>query len=335
MARARVAVMLAVAVALVSVVTIGADVKTQEKTQTKFEGTMGRMMGLFGGKAAKEGITSTVSVKGDRMMRVTDTSGELIDLAGEKVYAIDFKNKSYKVRTFAEIRKEMEEQMRKAKEEMAKSEGRKESGSDQPQMDIELSAKETGQRRTIGGFDCRQVITTILVHEKGKKIEESGGLVLTADAWLAPKNPALQEVQDFTLRYLKAIQTATMADAAQGMAQALAMYPGLGDALQRMQVEKSTMDGTPILTTVTIESQQSPQQAAQAGEQEQPKPSGGIGGLLGGLGRPKPKKTDESAGAGSAAKGRTTFMTTVNEVLSVATDVSEADVSVPAGFKQK
>ena len=335
MARARLAVILAVAVALVSVVTIGADVKTQEKTQTKFEGTLGRMMGLFGGKAAKEGITSTVSVKGDRMMRVTDTTGELIDLAGERAYAIDFRNKSYKVRTFAEIRKEMEEQMRKAKEEMAKSEGRKESGSDQPQMDIELSAKETGQRRTIGGFDCRQVITTILVHEKGKKIEESGGLVLTADAWLAPKNPALQEVQDFTLRYLKAIQTPTMTDAAQGMAQALAMYPGLGEALQRMQNERVTMDGTPILTTVTIESQQNPQQAAQGGEQEQPKPSGGIGGLLGGLGRPKPKKTDESAGAGSAAKGRTTLMTTVNEVLSVATDVSEADVSVPAGFKQK
>jgi hypothetical protein len=336
MTRVRLALMIAVAVALASIATISADVKTQERSQVKFEGMLGRVMGLFGGKAAKEGVTSTVAVKGDRMMRVTDTSGELIDLAGEKLYTVDFRSKSYKVQTFAEIRKQMEEQMRKAKEDVAKSEGRKEPSREEPQMEIEFSAKETGQRKTINGFDCRQVISTILVHEKGKKIEDSGGLVLTADSWVAPKNPALQEIQEFNVRYFKAIQTPGMMDAAQGMAQALAMYPGLGDALQRMQNENASMDGTPILTTVTIESQQNAQQTAQSGEQEQPKPSGGIGGMLGGLGRLKrSQKTDENPAPAGAAKGRSTFMTTVNEVLGVTPDVSDADVSIPAGFKQK
>jgi hypothetical protein len=177
------------------------------------------------------------------------------------------------------------------------------------------------------------------VHEKGKKIEESGGVVLTADSWLAPKNPALQEIAEFDMKYWKALQTPAMADAAQGMAQALAMYPGLGQAFQKMQNEKVNMDGTPILTTVTIESAQNPQQAAQAQQQEQSKPSGGVGGMLGGLGRlGRSKKTDDNAApapSGTEAKGRSAILTTVSEVLSVTPAVSDADVSVPAGFKQK
>ena len=43
-----------------------ADVKTRDKAQVKFEGMLGRMIGMFGGKAAKEGIVSTNAVKGDR-----------------------------------------------------------------------------------------------------------------------------------------------------------------------------------------------------------------------------------------------------------------------------
>ncbi|MBE3134519.1 MAG: hypothetical protein IMZ55_13700 [Acidobacteria bacterium] len=330
----RAAVVLALGVALVSAVALQADVKTQEKSQTRFEGVLGRMMGLFGGKAAREGVVSTIAVKGSRKARVSDTGGEIIDLSEEKVYTLDMRKKSYTVQTFAEIRREMEEQMRKAKEELRKSEGRKDAG-DQPQMEVSVSAKVTGQRKAINGFDCRQVITTITVHEKGKTIEQNGGLVMTADTWLAPKNPALKEIADFDMKYWKALQTPAMADAAAQMAQALAMYPGLGQAFTKLQSEKGNLDGTAILTTVTVESAPNPQQAAQAGEQESGKPAG-IGGMLGGLGRLGRKKTDEPAApasGGSGVKGRTAVMTTINEVLSVAAAASEADVAVPPGFK--
>jgi hypothetical protein len=45
------------------------------------------------------------------------------------------------------------------------------------------------------------------------------------------------------------------------------------------------------------------------------------------------KNADEKDG-GSKDKARTTFMTTNHEVLKVATDVTAADVAVPAGFKE-
>ena len=48
-----------------------ADVKTREKGQVKFEGMLGRMVGMFGGKAAKEGIVTTNAVKGDRKADTT------------------------------------------------------------------------------------------------------------------------------------------------------------------------------------------------------------------------------------------------------------------------
>ena len=52
---------------------------------------------------------STVAVKGDRKATMGDTTGQIIDLAEEKIYDLDLKKKSYKVTTFAELRRRMEE----------------------------------------------------------------------------------------------------------------------------------------------------------------------------------------------------------------------------------
>jgi len=81
-------------------VRLGADVRTQEKGHVKFEGTLGRMVNLFGGKAAREGIVSEVAVKGGRKMTANEQTGQLIDLADEKIYDLDLRKKTYKVTTF-------------------------------------------------------------------------------------------------------------------------------------------------------------------------------------------------------------------------------------------
>ena len=92
------------AVALVAPA-LHADVKTTEKATLKLEG----MLGKFLGGAAKDGIVSTVAVKGSRKSSMNDKTGEIIDLTEEKVYRIDVKKKEYKVVTFAQLRKEWEE----------------------------------------------------------------------------------------------------------------------------------------------------------------------------------------------------------------------------------
>ena len=52
---------------------------------------------------------------------------------------------------------------------------------------------------------------TVTVREKGKTLEESGGVVLTADSWLGPEIPALKELAEFEMKYWKAIAPETAA----------------------------------------------------------------------------------------------------------------------------
>ena len=282
---------------LVTAAAAGADVKSTSKSQMKFEGMLGRMMGMFGGKAAKEGVVSTVAVKGDRKVTTTGDTAEIVDLAEEKVYELNLKDKTYRVVTFAEMRKQMEEARAKAEEEARKqraAEGKKDPNA--KEMEIEFSAKETGQRRQINGYDCRQVVMTIAVHEKGKTLDQAGGMLMTFDSWLAPKIAAMNEVMDFDMRYWKKMALDAAMPSADQMMQAFAMFPGLKDGMARLEKEKVNMDGTAIETIMTTQSVQTKEQAAQKKQEgaEGGSPAGGLGGMLGRFGKKKeePKPAD-------------------------------------------
>jgi len=318
---------------------VRADVKTQEKSLVKFEGALGKVIGFFGGKAAKEGITSSIAVKGDRKITLSDYGGEIVDLAEEKVYQLDTRNKTYKVKTFAEIRKEMQEAQAKAEENARRQESReakKDSSEKQKEYEFDVSSKETGQKKNINGFDCREVITTIAVREKGKTLEQGGGMVLTADSWLGPKIPAMEEIADFNQRYARKLEGPLAIGSAEQMAAAMAMYPALKQALSKYETSGANLDGTPIQTTVTFDGVKSQEQMAQEQKQqpEDEKSSGGIGGMLGGFGRKITRKKPDEGEAGKSPN-RATIMTMTNEVLSVATAVTPQDVTIPAGYREK
>ncbi len=310
------------------VAALGADVKTQQKSQVKFSGALGSVVGFFGGKAAREGVVETVAVSGNRKMTTTDTSGQIIDLAEEKVYDLDLKNKTYKVTTFDELRKQMQDAQEKARKDQQKAEQRK---SDEPQKEyqVDLDVKNTGQRKTLNGFDCHQTIVTITVHEKGKTLEQAGGLVMAADSWVAPTVAGANEITDFDRRYAEKLLGMDPQVAAQQMAAALAMYPGMKDAMSKMRDTK--WEGTPIQTTTTVENVKSAEQAAseQKASNDQPASGGGLGGML--ARRISRKKDDQPAGD----KARSPFMTMNHELLSISTSVDPSAVALPAGFRQK
>ena len=73
-------------------------------------------------------------------------------------------------------------------------------------MEVDFSLKDTGQKKTINGFDTHEVVMTITMREKGKTLEESGGLVLTSDMWMAPKIAAMKEIPEFEQRYWRKLQ---------------------------------------------------------------------------------------------------------------------------------
>jgi len=334
MKRIAQAVLACVCMVAIAAAPIGADVKTEEKSHVRFEGMLGRMVNMFGGRAAKEGVVTRVAISGDRKLSMTDRTGQLIDLAEEKIYDIDFAKKSYKVTTFEELRQQMREAEERARKSQEKS--RDEDDSKQAEggkeYEIDVDVKETGATKALHGHDTRQVITTVTVREKGKTLAESGGMVLSLDSWLAPTVAALKEVQDFNLRYMQKLHGSTTAGAsAEQMAAALAMYPMLKEALGRMNAEGSKLQGTAIATTMTVEAVKSPEQVEQQGEQEE---SSGGGGLTGMFARKMMKKKEKKT-EDEGPKDRAKIMTSTHEVLSVSTEVAPGDVTIPADFKLK
>ncbi len=319
-----------------------AEVKTREKTHAKLEGILGGIVNLFGGKAAKEGVVSTTAVKGNRKATMNESTGQIVDLSEEKVYDLDMKKKTYKVTTFAELRRRMEEAKKKAEQDAQKEQAKEKEKAAEPapresNVEIDFDVKNTGQKKAVNGFDAHQVVMTITVREKGKTLEQNGGLVLTADSWMAlPKIAAMKEVTDFDIRYAQKLYGPMIAGAsAQDMAAAAALYPMMAPAIAKMRTEGVKLDGTPVMTVLTFDAVQSAEQAAaEQKPQGDSKSPGGLGGIAGGLMRRATQKKTEKTEGDQSQKGRTRVMTSTTEVLKVVSDVAAADVAVPAGFKE-
>ncbi len=326
MTHVRLVPVLVAAVALAAP-TLLADVKTQEKVSLKFAGAVGSIINHFGGAATKEGLVSSIAIKGDRKMSVSGDSGEIIDLTEQKVYKLDMKSKSYKVATFAELRAAFEKakaDAEKQKQEM-KPEDKKQVEDTAKQLEVDADVKETGQKKNILGYDTREVILTITAHEKGKKVEESGGFVLANDMWIGPKIAALDEVVQFQIRFIRAVYGEELIADMQQMASTIAMYPTLQPMSTKMAAERGKLQGTVLMSSTTFDAVKSPEDMKESQPQQTPTSTGGLGGML----------ARRMMSKQSQPQQRATVLTTSHEFLSVSPTVSAEDVALPANFKEK
>jgi hypothetical protein len=302
-----------------------ADVKTHDRTSVKFEGLLGRMAGMFGGKAAKEGIENTVAVKGNRKASFNESTGRIVDLSEEKVYDLDMKKKTYTVTTFDELRRKMREAEEKAAKAHEKEEPSKPEEAQKPEKEFEIDfdVKDTGQTKQIAGYDTHEAIATVTVREKGKTLEDGGGIVMTNDLWLGPEIPQMKEIVDFEMRYWKQLQqgAGTEAISPEQMAMVLASFPGIKQAMQRFAQEGDKLKGTALDSTTTFEAVKSKEQLAESQDQS----SGG--GLTGRFAKKIMKRGEPTA--------RSTVFTTHHEYLSIDKSVDAGDLAIPPDFKEK
>jgi hypothetical protein len=339
MRRVPLCVVCIAGVLTLSSATLSADVRTDQKVRFQLGGAIGKLVNMFGGKGAREGVTSMVAVKGDRKVTMSDSTGQIIDLSEEKIYDLDVKKKTYKVTTFAELRKQMEDAKREA-EKSAREERRDEPSKpaekdpNAKEYEVDFDMKNTGAIRTINGFNTKQTVVTITVREKGKTLNDAGGMVMTTDLWTAPNAPSTKELAEFDMKYAQKLYGPMVVGAsAQDMAMAMAMYPQIRPALDKMRAEGTKVEGTAILTDIKMEAVP-PGTANQTAEAipaaEEPKKKG-LGGMLGGL-----KKMAEQGNSNNNSKPqRAIIMTTSIEMLKLTTDVEAAAVAMPAGFTEK
>ncbi len=309
--------------ALFSTSVLLADANVQQKTQVHFSGVIGGVVKIFGGKAARDGVTSATSVKGNRRLMVTDRTGELVDLAQEKIYALDYDRKTYRVTTFDQLRKQLEDAKKNAAQEEDDEESPKKK-SEGPEYEVDFKIDETGEKQTINGFSTKQVIATVTVREKGKKLEQSGGSVLKADMWMGPKIAALREVNEFNQKYFKQLYGDSLAEMQQ-MAVLMATTPTFGKAMKEFSKKRTALEGDAVRTTLTFETVAGP---GQKGEEEESSES-----LVGGLIGRAMKKRQAAKNEDAPAPGRSRLFESTTELL--AASANAGDVGLPAGFKQK
>jgi hypothetical protein len=320
--------------------TLSADIRTDQRVRFQLGGAIGKLVNMFGGKGAREGIESSVAVKGNRKAMMSDSTGQIIDLTEEKVYDLDIKKKTYTVTTFAELRKKMEDAKRdaekSAREERAEPSKPAQKDPNAKEYEVDFDMKSTGVSKNINGFDTKQTVVTITVREKGKTLNESGGLVMTTDLWNAPGAPSTKDLAEFDMKYAQKLYGPMVAGASpQDMAMAMAMYPQIKPALDKMRAEGTKVQGAPILTDIKMEAVPpgaANTTAAAVPAPEEPKKKG-LGGMLGGL-----KKMAEEAdkkGNSNAPPQRAIVMTTSVEMLKLTTNVDAASVAMPAGFTER
>jgi hypothetical protein len=305
-----------------------ADVKTTERTSVKFGGMLGAMSKMFS-RGSEDPTTSTVALKGTRKLSMNDTSGEIIDLAEQKVYRIDVRRKEYRVLTFDQVRKEWQD----AQAEVQKNAKRlQEAQEENPQASaamLEFSAdvKETGQSRSIAGYDAREVVLTVTGVRPGQTLEQGGGMVMTNTMWIAPSIPALNEIAAFDLNYFQAIVGAEGMAAMQQMTAVFAMIASAKPMMERMQAESRKLEGTTLVSTSTMDTVKSAEEMKAAAEAKPAAAGGGLGGLL------ARRMAGRRGGAGDGP--RSTVLTSVHEYVTIATSASDADVAVPTGFRER
>ena len=325
-----------------------ADVRSDQRIRFQLGGAVGKMVNMFS-KGAREGVTTMVAVKGNRKATMSgDSTGQIVDLAEEKIYDLDLKNKTYKVRTFAEIRKQMEDARREAEKAAREQRPSQPSEPSKPaqkdpnekEVEVDFDVKNTGETKAINGFNTTKTVMTVTVREKGKTLDQSGGLVMTTDMWMAPNAPSTKDLADFDMRYAQKLAgPAVVGASAQDMAMAMAMYPQMKPALDKMRAEGGKMpSGTAILTDMRMESVPpgtANQSSTALAKPEEPKKKG-LGGMLGGLKKmAEEAEKNQSSNSNEKPAQRAIIMTTSVEMLKLTTDVDAASVAMPAGFTEK
>ena len=319
---------------VVSSATLLADFSYQQKS-TITGGALKTAMKVAGvfSKQAREPIESTIALKGNRIVTRSASHMSIIDLDKETVTNVDLQKKSYSVMTFAQFKQAMEQMQAKMKEKKA----------DSPEMEFKFTANPTGATRNIGGLDTKETIIRIDMQATDPDTGQTGAMVVTTDAWIAPSVSGYQEVRDFHKR----------------LAAKLDWSPGGGLFGSRPDVSKgmaeaakhlSDMDGMPVYEVVSMGAAGGPSgQPGGQPQQQQQSSSPSVGSALGsaiggrfGLGRKKqqpqqqqPPPSDQQA-AGSAPAGVPNGLVEMTIEMSnfSSAPVDSSQFEIPAGFKQ-
>ena len=335
-----------------------ADFSYTETTQITGGAVVGMMkaVGVFSKQArqATEPIVSTVMIKGNREVRSSSLRTEIIDLDKETITTIDHQKKQYTTMTFQQMKQQIEDAMKKAKEQKQTDTSAANNPSD-TDMSFEVKVRNTGATKNVEGLNTSEAILSMAMNATDKKSGQTGSMAITNDMWMAPEVPGYDEVRDFQRRFAEKMGSVFSDTINPAM---LASQPGAGKAMADMVKEMSklkglpvqqvmrmgtTADGTPLpaASEAPLPQTKSPDMPS-AGQVAKDSATSAIAGSLGlggfgGFG--KKKKVADPAPADAADKANAPTWAVLVESNTQMAGFSQASVDpskfdVPAGYKQ-
>ena len=332
--------------------TLYGDFSYQQNTQITGGALAGVMKfaGAFS-KQAREPSVSHTYVKGHRLAHVSQHSSQITDVDNETITNIDFDRKSYTVMTFEQMKQQFEQM---SKDIQQKKEAQDAKTDKNVNLNMNVSAKNTGQTRDISGLSAKKLVLTMSVQGTDPQSGQSGNMDIRSDMWMA-KVDGYDEVRE-----LYKLMSEKLGFVMGGSSFLPMQRPDLIKNMGELYKEIGKMEGMPVETVVSFGSTGAGASSASTSANTSPKSPtasdaavasamsqlGGLAGALGGFGHRK-KKTDDSqqqstpqstqAPAADASQTTTTAM--LMEMTTQASDFSGASLddshfSIPAGFKQ-
>jgi hypothetical protein len=329
-----------------------ADFSYTETTQITGGAVLSMMkaVSVFSKQARQIGepMVSTVSIRGNRMVRTNSVRTEIVDLDAETITTIDHVKKQYTTMTFEQMRQQIDEAMKRTKEQQ----GTNTQPSD-TDLSFQVKVRNTGATKDVAGLNTSESILSMAMDATDRKSGQTGSLAITNDMWLAPEVPGYDEVREFQRRF--ALKLGTVFNESFNPAM-FASQPGAGKAMADMVKEMSKLKGIPVLQVMRMGTTANGDPLPAASEAPLPQTNSpatpsvgqvakdsatsaitsslGLGGF-GGFGRKKKAAADPAPAAEASATQGPAVLVESNTQIS---DFSQASVdaakfAIPAGYK--
>jgi hypothetical protein len=228
-----------------------ADVTYQENSQINGGSMVGmaKMAAAFSSQAkqALAPSTTTVMIRGNKMVRTAPASIEIIDLDAQTMTSIDREKRTYYVTTFQQMQQAMADAAAKMKNQQPAASSQPAGGS---QMSFDAHVTSTGATRTIEGQPAQEMLVTITMIANQGEAAGKGGMAATSEMWLVKDEPGLEEIRNFNLRMAKEMPMA--ASTASSMTSMIAAQPGGAQALDELSKQSVKVSGMPVLQVTRV-----------------------------------------------------------------------------------
>ncbi|MSV35445.1 MAG: hypothetical protein EXQ47_07585 [Bryobacterales bacterium] len=285
------------------------------------------------------------------MASITKDRTSVIDLDKETITTIDNAKKTYSVMTFAEMKQAMEDAMKRMQSRQKNGKG------DDVQAQFKISAKATGQSKTVQGLNAEEMLITMTM-EGANSAGDTGAMEMTTDAWYAPV-PGYDDVKAFHRKMAEKLG-GTFGSGLQQMGQMAAMQGGganMSQGMEQVAKELAKIDGVPVESVIKMGASGTSANATTANTAAPPAPraesqdkresaasaiAGAALGRFGGFGRKKkeeppreqpPQEQPRSAGQAPPAASGTLMEMTMTSTSFSSAPADAYKFEIPAGFK--